>query len=160
MARRFNFRRVKIHRNYTVSELAELLGAHRQTVRRWIAAKHLPTIDDRRQSLLRGVDVRAFDQARRPIKQRCKPGELYCLRCRSPKRPACDKVEIASYSKTRGAGKGVCPTCEKLMYRAVSRAKVDEIFAGLDISYARAEQRLVDSSLPLANAHSNEDRKS
>ena len=42
MAWRFNFRRVKIHHSYTVSELAELLGAHRQTVRRWIAAKQLP----------------------------------------------------------------------------------------------------------------------
>ena len=48
MARQFNFCRVKIHHSYTVSELAELLGAHRQTVQRWIAAKQLPTIDDRR----------------------------------------------------------------------------------------------------------------
>ena len=160
MARRFNFRRVKIHHRYTVSELAELLGAHRHTVRRWIAAKQLRTIDDRRQSLLRGVDVRDFDKARRPIKQSCKAGELFCLRCRSPKRPACEMVDYVSYSMTRGAVRGICPTCEKLMYRAVARAKVEKIFAGLDIAFPRAEQRLDDNSVPLSNVHSKQERNS
>jgi len=157
MAWRFNFRRVKIHHSYTVSELAELLGAHRQTVRRWIAAKQLPTIDDRRQSLLRGVDVHAFDKARRPIKQSCKPGELYCLSCRSPKRPACEMVNYVSYSMTRGAVRGICPTCEKLMYRAVARAKVEKICAGLDIAFPRAKQRIDDNPAPLSNVHSKRD---
>ena len=160
MARRFSFRRVKLHHSYTVSELADLLGAHRVTVRRWIAAKELPTIDDRRQSLIRGADVRTFMQARQPIKTKCKPGELYCLRCRSPKRPAAEMVDYVAYSVTRGAFSGFCPDCEKLMYRAVAHSKIAEIANGLDVAYPRAEQRIVDSSAPLSNVNFKQDRQS
>jgi hypothetical protein len=44
MARRPNGRRVKIHRTYTINEVAALLGVHKHRVRRWIAAG-LPTTD-------------------------------------------------------------------------------------------------------------------
>lgn len=151
MRRRFNPRRVKIHWVYSVSELADVIGVHRRTVRRWIAAKDLPTIDDRRQSLIRGADFRAFMQARRPQKQTCAPGEIYCLPCRSPQRPACDMAEYVAYSVTRGALRGFCPRCERLMYRAVTPSRVVEISGDLDVTYPRAEQSLVDSSARLSN---------
>ena len=32
MARRFNYRRVKIHHSYTISELGALTGAHKHTI--------------------------------------------------------------------------------------------------------------------------------
>src|SRR5277367_1126862 len=81
MARRFKYRRVKIHRNYEIAELAALIGAHRQTICRWIAAG-LSTTESRRPHLIRGIDFRAFMRAREPIKQHCQPGEFYCLGCR------------------------------------------------------------------------------
>jgi excisionase family DNA binding protein len=65
MARRFNYRRVKIHRNYTIAELAARIGAHKQTISRWIAAG-LPTTDSRRPFLIRGDEFRAFMRAREP----------------------------------------------------------------------------------------------
>jgi hypothetical protein len=58
MARRFNYRRVKIHRTYTVAEVAAL-GVHKHTVRRWIAAG-LPTTDAKRPLLVNGAELRAF----------------------------------------------------------------------------------------------------
>ena len=87
MARRFNYRRVKIHHNYTIGAAAEVLGAHKHTVSRSIAAG-LPTTDAKRPLLIRGDVLRAFLQAREPIRQRCRPGEFYCLKCGAPKRPA------------------------------------------------------------------------
>jgi len=59
MARRFNYRRVKIHRNYSIAELAARVGAHRQTVVRWIAAG-LPITGAKRSRLVHGADFRAF----------------------------------------------------------------------------------------------------
>ena len=38
MARRPNGRRVKIHHSYTILAAAEVLGVHKHTVSRWIAA--------------------------------------------------------------------------------------------------------------------------
>ena len=38
MARRFDCRRVKLHHSYTITELSALIGAHKHTICRWIAA--------------------------------------------------------------------------------------------------------------------------
>ena len=51
MARRFDLRRVKLHRNYIVAEVADLLSVHRLTVHRWFAAG-LPKIEDARPYLV------------------------------------------------------------------------------------------------------------
>ena len=69
MAKRLNGRRVKIHRNYTIAEAAAVLGAHKHTVSRWIAAG-LPTTDDKRPFLIRGLDIRVFLKAR-DLKNKC-----------------------------------------------------------------------------------------
>ena len=71
----FDCRRVKLHHSYTISELSVLIGAHKHTVGRWIAAG-LKTIDTRRPLLIHGADFRAFMKAREPIKKRCQPGEF------------------------------------------------------------------------------------
>ena len=92
MAKRLDRRRVKIHFNYDVSEVAALLGVHNLTVRRWIAAG-LPTTDDKRPLLIFGVDLLAFLKAREPAKRRCKPGAFFCLGCKSPKRSDGDMAD-------------------------------------------------------------------
>jgi excisionase family DNA binding protein len=157
MARRFNYRRVKIHRSYTVAELANLIGAHRQTVLRWIVAGSLPTTDAKRPHLIHGEQFRVFMLAHEPIKQKLSPGEIYCLGCRAPKRPAGDMAEYVPYTPTRGAISGICPTCSNMVYRAVARAKVNQISGGLDVAYPRAEQRLNDTSSPLSNVDFHQD---
>jgi DNA-directed RNA polymerase specialized sigma24 family protein len=50
--RRPNYRQVKIHRNYTVEEIASVFGIHKNTVREWIKAG-LPVLDDKRPMLIR-----------------------------------------------------------------------------------------------------------
>jgi hypothetical protein len=66
MARRFNYRRVKIHHSYTISELSALIGAHKHTIGRWIAAG-LKTTDARRplddsSSALLNVDFKQVQE--------------------------------------------------------------------------------------------------
>src|SRR5271165_6576292 len=83
--RRPNYRLVKIHRNYTVEEIARLFGAHKNTVRHWIKSG-LKTLDRRRPLLVHGSDLSVFLRDRKQKKKRpCQPGEFYCLRCRAPK---------------------------------------------------------------------------
>jgi hypothetical protein len=158
MPRRFNYRRVKIHRNYTITELADAVGAHKHTVGRWIAAG-LPTTDAKRPLLIHGADFHAFMKARKPIKQRCKPGEFYCLGCRAPKRPAGDMADYVPRTTARGSLSGICPACGKMIYRAVSLAKVNQISGGLDVAYPKGEQRLIDTSAALSNGDLRQDRR-
>lgn len=158
MARRFNCRRVKIHRSYTTAELAALIGAHKLTVRRWITAG-LPTTDAKRPLLVRGVDFHAFMTVRRPIKQKCQAGEFYCLACRCPKRPAGDMADYVPRTVLQGSLCGFCPHCGRMIYRATTLAKLDEIRGGLDIAFPRAERRIADTSSPLSNVDFSEDKQ-
>lgn len=158
MARRPNGRRVKIHHSYTTRAAAEVLGVHKHTVSRWIAAG-LPTTDAVRPLLIRGQDIRAFLRAREPIKQKCRPGEFYCLRCRAPRRPALDMAEYRPRTPSRGLLCGICPTCDRMIYRAVNLDSIELMRGGLDVAFPSAERRIDDSSEPLSNAAFKQDER-
>ena len=136
MARRFPYRRVKIHGRYTISELAAVLGAHKQTIGRWIAAG-LPTTDAVRPLIIVGEDFRAFMKSREPVKQRCGPGQFYCLGCRAPKRPAGDMADYIPRTPLKGALAAICPSCGNMIYRAVSLASLDRVSGGIAIAYRK-----------------------
>ena len=102
MARRHNVRRVKIHWSYSISEAAKLLGVHKLTVSRWIE-RGLPLIEQKRPFLIHGSDLRDFLTAQQPRKQPCRAGEIYCVRCRAPKRPAGDMADYIPKTLTTRA---------------------------------------------------------
>ena len=147
-----NHRLVKIHRNYTVEEVANLLSVHKNTVREWIK-RGLPTIDDKRPMLILGRELSTFLQARRVKNKRpCKPGEMYCLRCRATKIPAENMVEYQPQTETLGNLFGICPGCGAGMNRRVSLLKLDQVRGQMDITIPEEVQRLVDSGQPPVNS--------
>jgi hypothetical protein len=154
LARRFHCRRVKLHHSYTISELSALVGAHKHTIGRWIAAG-LKTTDARRPFLVHGADLRAFMKAREPIKQPCKLGEFYCFRCRAPRRPALNMADYRPRTPLRGQLSGICSGCGRMIYRATTLAKLGQIRRELDVAFPKAQQRIDDS----ASAFSNVDFK-
>jgi hypothetical protein len=158
MPRRFDCRRVKLHHSYTISELSTVIGAHKHTIGRWIAAG-LTTTDARRPLLIHGADFRAFMKSREPIKQRCQPGEFYCLRCRAPRRPALDMADYHPRTALRGSLSGICPVCERMIYRATTIAKLDQISGGLDVAFPKAEQCISDRASALLNVDLNKVRE-
>jgi len=136
--RRPNPRLAKIHRNYTVEEIANLYGVHRNTVREWVK-RGLPTSDDKRPMLILGRDLAAFLQARRVKNKRpCQPGEIYCVRCRAPKAPAGDMAEYTSVTETLGNLIAICPDCGSIMNRRVNLAKLEQIRGQMDITMPQA----------------------
>ena len=147
-----NPRLVKIHRNYNVEEVASLLKVHKNTVREWIK-RGLPTIDDKRPTLILGRDLSVFLQARRmKNKQPCKPNQMYCLPCREPKIPAGNMVDYQPRTESLGNLFGICPDCETGMNRAINLEKLEIIRLVLDISLPEGLQRIVDSNQPTVNS--------
>jgi len=147
-----NHRLVKMHRSYTVEEVAKLFDIHKNTVRRWVK-DGLVTIDDKRPMLILGHVLVAFLQARRTKnKQPCKPGELYCVRCRSPKSPAADMAEYSPITEKVGNLIAICPDCEAFMNRRVSLAKIEQIRGKMDISFPEAVRHIIDSKKPTVNS--------
>jgi len=147
-----NPRLAKIHRSYTVEEIARLLGVHRNTVREWIK-RGLPTSDDRRPTLVLGRDLVAFLQAKRAKNKRsCEPGEIYCMRCREPRAPAGEMADYMPLTATTGNLIGICPVCETLMYRRASTAKLALVKGCLDITLPKAERHIDESAKPSVNS--------
>ena len=147
-----NPRLVKMHRNYTVEDIAGLLGKHKNTVRGWIKAG-LPICDGKRPTLILGHALRTFLQAQRvKHKQTCGPGEIYCVRCRVPRTPAGDMAEYQPVTATLGNLIGICPACECLMYRRVSLPKIDRMRADLNITFTQAGRHIGDASQPSGNS--------
>ena len=117
-----NYRLVKQNRTYSIEEVAVLFRSHRNTVRHWIKAG-LKTIDDRRPLLVHGSDLAQFLKERRAkTKHPCAPGEIYCLRCRVPRRPMDDTVVYRALSADRGDLVGMCSVCSSRLFRRVSLA--------------------------------------
>ena len=147
-----NPRLAKIHRNYTTEEVAALFGVHKNTVREWVK-RGLPVSDDKRPMLILGRALFEFLQTRRAKNKRpCQSDEIYCLRCRIPQHPAGDMAEYQPVTTTTGNLIGICPTCETMMYRRVSLAKLDLFRAQLDITMPQALPHIDESTQPCVNS--------
>lgn len=151
--RTFNPKRAKIHRSYSIEEVARLYGVHKQTVRNWIEAG-LPAFLSKRPHLIAGLDLREFHERRRQSgKSKCRPGELYCLKCRKPQCPAGGMLDYLPMSLVSGNLRGICPTCDGLIHRRVSLAKIDAAKGNCVIAYPQGQQRLNHLSAPSLDCH-------
>ncbi len=143
-----NHRRVKTHRSYTAEEVSTLFGIHKNTVHNWIK-NGLPTIDDKRPILIPGSDLAEFLQLRRnKSKQPCKPGELYCLRCRAPRSAAGNMADYSPANEKTGNLIAICPACGTIMNRRVSLAKIEEICGNIDITFPEDLKHIVERIRP------------
>ncbi len=147
-----NYRLFKIHRTYTVGEVADVSSNHKNTVRSWIKAG-LPTVDNKRPTLIRGRELIAFLQSRRSKRKKpCAPGQLYCVRCRSPKFPADRMADYVPVSEGVGNLVAICPDCDCLMHRCVSRTSLTEFLGRTDITFPQALRHIGEIGQPSVNS--------
>jgi len=147
-----NHRLAKIHRNYTVEEVANLFGMHKNTVRAWVKSG-LPTSDDRRPTLIMGRDLCEFLEKKK-TKNKCtlKPGEIYCVRCRAPVSPDGNIADCELLTETQGNLIGICPSCESMIYRRISLAKIEQIRGQLVITMPQALRHINERAQPSLNS--------
>lgn len=141
MARRYNYRAVRIHRSYEVSDVADLLGVTEQTVRAWIKKEGLPVLNSKRPTLILGLELRKFLQIRQEkTKSPLAVGEFYCMHCRQPKKPLGKMADYISVSPRGGRLMALCETCEGVCSLTVSKADLPKFFSVLDIAESSSEQ--------------------
>ncbi len=154
--KRINPRLAKKHRSYAVNELAKLLDVHKHTVRGWIK-KGLPVIDGAKPTLILGSEFQTWwGKQRKAAKRPCQRGQMYCFKCREPRRPALGMVEYAATNAATGNLKALCETCETLMHR---RTRLDDIAAkmpGLDVQFTQAASSIVERAHPSPNCDKTE----
>jgi hypothetical protein len=134
---------VKLHRSYTVEEVARLRTVSRGTVRRWLKIG-LAALTDRKPTLILGEDLVQFLAARRVPSQKCAPFECYCVKCRSPRKPAGDMAEYVPFTATTGNLRAICPVCECWMHKRIRYAVLETLRSTLAVTIAEARRRLGD----------------
>ena len=149
--RRPNPRLAKIHRSYSVEEVSRIFEIHKNTVRNWLR-QGLEPIDDQRPILIRGQELSRFLTERRVrSRQTCGPGRIYCLPCRAPKVPAGKIADCVLIGKSAGALQGICPDCNRIIYRRVNPQKLDAVRGDLEINVTQPQGRIEDTTKPNVN---------
>jgi hypothetical protein len=123
---RYLTHKIKTALSYDVAEIARLLGVHRNTVRQWQKTGLRP-IDDRRPILIHGAALKSFLSEKQSARRRkCGPGELFCFRCRMPRKPWGGMVEISKVSEKIARATALCEVCEAEMHRAIRSDAIAE----------------------------------
>jgi hypothetical protein len=129
-----NIRRIKTNFSYTLDEVSEVLNIHKQTLYTWIK-KGLKTIQGSYPNLIHGSDLISFiskKQSKR--KHKCKDDEMFCFKCKAPRKSVKDAVKITSKKSTCLNLLGKCEVCEGIIYKNISTkniGKYQNIFPSL-----------------------------
>ncbi|MGD9851200.1 MAG: helix-turn-helix domain-containing protein [Nitrospirales bacterium] len=154
---RLNPRLVKIHRNYTVDEIAKLYGVHKNTVRRWLK-DGLPVIDHQRPIIILGLELADFLYNKRKRNKRpCRAEEMFCVRCRKPQTPKGGQAVFQVITRTQGNLIGLCPSCGSTINRGVNPAKLEDVCGNLKVTIREAPRHLTQSTSPSVNGYLGEE---
>lgn len=124
--RSYNPRRVCRDLSYSVQEVAELFGIHKNSVLQWLK-NGLARIDDTKPYLIHGSSLIAYLRKKREKrKSQCKPNEFYCCRCRVPRRAWEDAVDLVFLNSKKLSIEGICSVCETKVLRIGNPHKIDE----------------------------------
>lgn len=152
--RRADWRRIKGKYSYTVEEAARALNVHRNTVRNWVRTGGLPAMTGSRPHLILGATLIDFLKNKRLARKRkCEHDELYCLKCRAPRKPVAELVEYRPMASGRTQFIGICSACESLMHRFVAKRNLEATLQEFGVHPGPAHGSLTDTGSPGLNCH-------
>lgn len=120
MAKKLNPNKSKIHRSYTIEEVASLYSINKRTVQNWIQ-DGLSVIKEKKPFLILGTDLRIFIRLKnKSRKRKCKPHELYCFRCKKASMVQANSIHFLR--ETHGTGRvfGECIQCGTKVHKFYS----------------------------------------
>lgn len=125
--RKPDLRRIRTSKTYTLPEIAKTLDRNIATIRSWVR-QDLPLLSKQKPLLVLGSDLKRWPAATWKAKARkCQSDELFCFKCRVPRKPKLASVEILPRNEKTVAIKGRCEVCGTRMNQTGSAAKIDEI---------------------------------
>lgn len=144
--KRIPISRIRYRHAYSIAELEELLGVHKNTVRQWMRTG-LRAMDDARPTIIHGSELKRFLLNRRSSKKSpCQPHEFYCLKCRAPRVPWGKVVDITIRSPRLFNLHAICEECDTAMHKAAGQAKLIEMLKTLCIQ--QVQPRHIIETLP------------
>ncbi len=145
-AKRINTRCIKINYCFTIDETARLLHVHKNTVRAWIK-DGLEVLDDQRPFLITGRNLRTYlDKKREKRRVHCKPGTIYCLKCRDAHPPAMGMIDYQPRTNTTGDLIALCDECGTTMYRRTLKADIARVMPNMHITVMEPQRSINETS--------------
>jgi excisionase family DNA binding protein len=151
--RRYNVRLIKATWPYSVHEIAELLGVHKNAVLRWLR-EGLSANRDRRPFLIRGDELARFLRARQADKrQKCTVTQFYCFKCRAPREVYLSIVDVVIETPSRLRLKALCSVCSTLVNKVQRVRDLEKIRSQFNVQELEGEH-LLGSAHPSLNSDS------
>lgn len=126
-----DLRRIRVSQSYTVPDVARLLDRTTPTVRSWIK-QGLPVLADTSPRLICGQELKRWLAMLWNAKKRpCAIHEMYCVKCRRPRRPDPASVKTAHLSSKTAKVSAKCGTCATAMQQPRALSKLPEIIAAM-----------------------------
>jgi hypothetical protein len=139
MKKRPNHRALRASRTYTIEEAACVLGVTVGSIRNWIG-KGLPVMKTQRPHLILGEDLKDFLQERaRAGKAPLDCNELYCLTCKSARKPWGMLVDCVLQNGSTARLVGLCEACGGTCNRMISRSRIGQ-FAEIFVLQTKGEK--------------------
>ncbi|WP_161973858.1 helix-turn-helix domain-containing protein [Hwanghaeella grinnelliae] len=123
MARRDRYSLAPIRGNYTysVGEVAELYGIADATVFRWIRDEGLKRLPGSKKYYIHSGDLRRFlERLNKRNKKPSSDGEIYCCKCRVPRRPSNNTIQAEDLPNGTIRVKAKCGVCGTGQFKVVS----------------------------------------
>jgi len=153
MAKKYKWRRIKIHFSYEIKGAAKALECSTATIRNWVK-DGLPIMADRKPFLIDGRDLRAFARERSQglkwVKTKTNAPWNYfaCFRCKAYRKPALLMVDFIPSGPEKGRMEGICEACEAIIVKFCKASKLPQYSTTLDVTYQSGADTLNDPETP------------
>lgn len=122
--RRVPIHRIKQRQAYSIVEVADLLGVHKNTVRQWLRDGLCP-MDNIRPILIHGAVLKQFLLDKRSSKKSsCLPHEFYCLKCRVPRAPWEGVIDVTIRTLRLFRTHAICEVCGTEIHKTAGQEKL------------------------------------
>jgi len=121
---RYSLKPIRRNYTYSVDEIAELFGITPDTVFRWIRNEGLKRIPQSRKYFVHSAELTKFLTKRNAKnKQPCNEDEIFCCKCRKPRKPEPASLEFRHLPNKTIRVIGKCCVCGIRMNKLVSATK-------------------------------------
>jgi len=130
--RKPDLRRIRTSKTYNLPEIAELMDRDIATIRAWVK-NGLPLLSVQKPVLVSGKALKDWLQQVWASKKRtCQADELFCFKCRKPRKAMPGSVRIVRRNEKTVSVKGRCAVCNTRMNQTRSLSKLPELQVTFD----------------------------
>lgn len=133
--------------SYSPSEISSVLGAHKNTIHHWLK-EGLSKLDNQKPYLIHGRDLHTFLQQRKQNRhKKCQPNEIYCLKCKQPRKVWENVVDLIVYNDKQLMIQGLCAICAHKVNKLGTTKQIDN-YKKQFVVQEQHQPRIYDTSKP------------